>query len=264
VNISGPAIKAFGLQLALLIGLLALWQWAAQTFPGPSLPPIPSVARVYWRLIQGDLFDTTVLPSLRRMCLGFGIAVLAGTMIGLVIGYFRSIDPWIRPVLEYLRFIPAIAVLPPALLLLGPTDTMRVFVIAFGCVFPVLLAAIDGARRVDPTLLDVARVSGLGAVARVTRVVLFAALPPIFAGIRVALGLGLIMMVISELTAADDGIGFFILRSQRLFQSAGVYAGVLVIGTVGWVLTAGLLGLEKRTLRWHRGSHGIPTAGVGA
>src|ERR1700729_1407520 len=83
VSINGSAIKGLGLQLALLIGLLALWQWAALTFPGPSLPPIPAVARVYWRLIQGDLFGTTVLPSLRRLCLGFGVAVLAGAIIGL-------------------------------------------------------------------------------------------------------------------------------------------------------------------------------------
>lgn len=251
-------IRALSLQVMLIAGLLAIWQWAAVTFPGPTLPPLLAVWRSYWRLVQGDLLHTAVLPSLYRLLIGFLIAAVGGALIGLAIGCSRSLDAWSRPVLEYLRYIPAIAILPPALLILGPTDTMRIFVIAFGCIFPVLLAAIDGAKRVEPTFLDTARVNGLGAIARIRRVVLFAAMPSLFAGLRIALGLGLIMMVISELIAADNGIGFFILRSQRLFQSAGVYAGVLVIGTIGWLLTAGLLLVERRVLHWHRGWRGLP------
>jgi ABC-type nitrate/sulfonate/bicarbonate transport system permease component len=125
----------------------------------------------------------------------------------------------------------------------------------------VILAAIDGARRVDVTLLDVARVNRLSTRAQIVRVVLPAALPAIFAGVRIALGLALIMMVISELIAADNGIGFYILRSQRLFQTAGVYAGVLVIGTIGWALTGILVALETRVLGWHRGWRGLSKSG---
>lgn len=256
--VSVQRIRAISSQVLLLAGLLAIWHWASIAYAGPTLPPLLAVWRIYWRLLQGDLFDTAVLPSLYRLVIGFTIAAVAGAVCGLAIGCSRTLDAWSRPVLEYLRYIPAIAILPPALLILGPTDTMRIFVIAFGCIFPVLLAAIDGARRVEPTFLEAARISGLGPVARVRRVVLFAAMPSLFAGLRIALGLGLIMMVISELIAADNGIGFFILRSQRLFQSAGVYAGVLVIGTIGWLLTAGLLMVERRVLHWHRGWRGLP------
>ena len=257
MTVSPQRIRALSLQLLLLGGLLITWQWASITFPSPTMPPLQAIWQAYWRLVQGDLLHTAVLPSLYRLLVGFLIAALAGSIIGLAIGCSRVLDDWSRPVLEYLRYIPAIAILPPALLILGPTDTMRIFVIAFGCIFPVLLAAIDGARRVEPTFLETARINGLGPVARVRRVVLFAAMPSLFAGLRIALGLGLIMMVISELIAADNGIGFFILRSQRLFQSAGVYAGVLMIGTIGWLLTAGLLVLEKKALHWHRGWRGL-------
>jgi ABC-type nitrate/sulfonate/bicarbonate transport system permease component len=163
----------------------------------------------------------------------------------------------VRPVLEYLRFIPAVAILPASMLLFGATDKMRIFVIAFGSIFPVLLAAIDGARRVEPMLLDVARVSGLTIPQRLLRVVFPAALPSIFAGVRVALSIGLVMMVISELIAADDGLGFYILRNQRLFQTANVYAGVLMLGTIGLLLTLALLSLEKRVLAWYRGWRGL-------
>jgi ABC-type nitrate/sulfonate/bicarbonate transport system permease component len=181
-------------------------------------------------------------------------------VVGIALGYLRALDPWTRPVLEYMRFIPAVAVLPAALLLFGPTDVMRVFVIAFGSVFPVLLAAIDGARRVDPVLLDVARVNGLPIPARLFRVILPAALPSIFAGVRIALSIALVMMVISELIAADDGLGFYILRNQRLFQTANVYAGVLTIGTIGLALTLALLAVEKHVLAWHRGWRGLTDA----
>jgi ABC-type nitrate/sulfonate/bicarbonate transport system permease component len=94
---------------------------------------------------------------------------------------------------------------------------------------------------------------------RLVRVVLPAALPSIFAGIRIALSIALVMMVISELIAADDGLGFYILRNQRLFQTANVYAGVLTIGTVGLALTLSLLAVEKRVLAWHRGWRGLET-----
>lgn len=255
--VNSTRLRAVSSQILLLAGLLAVWQWASTTYPGPSLPPLQSIVRTYWRLVQGDLFYAAVLPSLYRLTVGFLIAAIAGSVLGLAIGCSRSLDAWLRPVLEYLRYVPAIAILPPALLILGPTDGMRIFVIAFGCIFPVLLAAIDGARRVEPTFLETARINGLGAIERIRRVVLFAAMPSLFAGLRIALGLGLIMMVISELIAADNGIGFYILRSQRLFQSAGVYAGVLVIGTIGWMLTVGLLAVERRVLHWHRGWRGL-------
>lgn len=249
-------------QIGTIGALLALWQWSALTHPAPYLPALQNVAAGYVRLWHGDLLMNAIVPSVTRLGIGLLIAVVLGCVLGIVLGYLRSLDPWMRPVLEYLRFIPAVAILPAALLLFGPTDTMRIFVIAFGSVFPVLLAAIDGARRVEPVLLDVARVSGLSLHERLFRVILPAASPSIFAGIRIALSIALVMMVISELIAADDGLGFYILRNQRLFQTANVYAGVLTIGTIGLVLTLGLLAVEKRVLAWYRGWRGLADGNV--
>jgi ABC-type nitrate/sulfonate/bicarbonate transport system permease component len=251
-------------QVSTIAVLLAVWQWAALFYPAPYLPPLNSIVAGYIRLWHGDLLYSAVIPSLYRLAIGFVIAVVMGCVFGIPLGYLRSLEPWTRPVLEYLRFIPAVAILPAALLLFGPTDTMRIFVIAFGSAFPVLLAAIDGARRVDTTLIDVARVNRLSVAERLFRVILPAALPAIFAGIRIALSIALVMMVISELIAADNGLGFYILRNQRLFQTANVYAGVLTIGTIGLALTLALLAVEKYFLAWHRGWRGLSANGQAA
>src|SRR5690606_31658321 len=130
----------------------------------------------------------------------------------------------------------------------------------FGSIFPVILAAMDGARRVDQVLIDVARVNGLTVPQRIFRVILPAALPAIFAGTRIALSIALVMMVISELIAANDGLGYFILRSQRLFQTANVYAGVLLLGAIGLVLTTFMLAIEGRFLAWYKGWRGAADA----
>jgi ABC-type nitrate/sulfonate/bicarbonate transport system permease component len=260
VPVSRKQIAPLAWQVVTIGALLAIWQWAALMHPAPYLPALQNVAGGYLRLWHGDLFYSAIVPSMTRLAIGFAIAVAAGCVVGIALGYLRALDPWTRPVLEYMRVIPAVAVLPAALLLFGPTDVMRVFVIAFGSVFPVLLAAIDGARRVDPVLLDVARVNGLPIPARLFRVILPAALPSIFAGVRIALSIALVMMVISELIAADDGLGFYILRNQRLFQTANVYAGVLTIGTIGLALTLALLAVEKHVLAWHRGWRGLTDA----
>jgi len=244
-------------QAALILALLACWQAAAIFFPAPHLPRLERIATSFWNLLHGELLLREVLPSAARVGAGLAIGIALGSALGLTIGYFRALDPWLRPILEFIRALPAVTVLPAALLLLGATDTMRVSIIVFGCAPPVLLAAIDGARRVDELLLDTARVNGLSARETVVRVVVPAALPQIFAGIRIALGIALIMMVISELLAANNGLGAFIQRNQRLFNTANVYGGVLVIGVLAWLFTTAMLRLEKRVLRWHRGWRGL-------
>ena len=253
----GKYIAPLAWQATTVLALIAVWQWLALAHPAVYLPPLERIADSYLRLWHGDLLYSALVPSLRRLAFGFAIAILIGCVAGIVLGSLRSLDPWVRPTIEYFRFIPAVAILPASLILFGATDEMRVFVIAFGSVFPVLLAATDGAQRVEPILLDVARASGLSTAERLIRVVLPAALPSIFSGVRIALSIALVMMVISELMAADDGLGFYILRSQRLFQTANVYAGVLTIGTVGLALTLILLSVEKRVLAWHRGWRGL-------
>jgi ABC-type nitrate/sulfonate/bicarbonate transport system permease component len=162
----------------------------------------------------------------------------------------------VRPVLEFMRALPAPVILPMALLLLGANTGMKVAVIAFGSSWPVMLNSIDGARSVDPLLIDTGKVNRLGTFAILRRIVLPASLPQISAGMRTALGIALILMVFSEMIGSDSGLGFQILTSQRRFLVPETYGGVLLIGLIGWAFTVVFAFTERRVLAWHHGRTG--------
>lgn len=237
----------------LILALVALWQVAATEWPHRSLPPFTRVLAAYVDILTGASLARDVLPSIGRAVLGLGIAVALGIVAGIPLGLFKACDPWVRPPLEFIRSMPPSVLLSPAIIVLGTGSEMRVVLIAFGALFPVLWNAIDGARRVDQQTLDVARVSRFGHHRTLWRVVLPAALPQIFAGIRISLGITLIMMVISELIAAPSGIGVLIFRSQRVFRVADTYAGLVLLGTLGWGLMATFTVCEKRVIGWQAG-----------
>ena len=174
-----------------------------------------------------------------------------GIAVGVPVGYIRSLEPWIRPVLEFLRSLPAPAIVPIAVLLLGATSWTRIAVIAFGSCWAVLLNSIDGARSVDPLLVDTGQVNRLGTAEILRRIVLPAALPQIFAGLRIALGIALIVMVFSEMIASSSGLGYFILTSQRRFLVPETYGGVLLIGLIGWGVQRPVPVRRAAGARWH-------------
>jgi ABC-type nitrate/sulfonate/bicarbonate transport system permease component len=148
--------------------------------------------------------------------------------------------------------IPPPALLPAAIVAIGVGDSMKVFLIAFVCLWPILLNAIDGAAGLDPTLDDTMRAYRIGRPDQLLHVVIPAAGPQIFAGVRLAVSLALIMMVISEMVASTNGIGHFILYSQRTFAIPEMWSGILLLGILGYTLNALVAGAERRMLRWHR------------
>ena len=242
------------LQLVVPAGILAgwgLWSAQAQNFFFPPLTDILASFRDNWLFAR---VSSDVVPSLERMLAGYAIAVVAGTVFGLLIGSFRTVRWAAGPPVEFLRAIPPPVLIPFAILTFGIGPQFKVFVIAAGCVWPVLLNAIDGVRGIDPTLQETARVYRIPRLQQLFSVVLPAASPRIFAGMRTALSLALILMVISEMEASTNGIGFFILQSQRSFAIPDMWSGMLLLGLLGFTLNAGFVELERRLLRWHRGA----------
>ena len=180
--------------------------------------------------------------------------VAVGVGGGIALGLSPVLRRVSAPIVEFLRAIPAPALLPFALLVLGVGNDSKIFVIAFVCLWPILLNAIDGVSSVDPTLVDTGRVYRIPARDRLTHVVLPAAAPQIFAGMRTSLSLALILMVISEMVASSNGIGYFVLQAQRSFAIPEMWSGIILLGLLGYAFNAVFLLIERRVLAWHRGA----------
>jgi ABC-type nitrate/sulfonate/bicarbonate transport system permease component len=169
---------------------------------------------------------------------------------GLLIGGSRLLSIAFGPIIEFARAIPSTALIPFALLLLGLGDDMKVFLITFGTLWPILLNTIDGVRSIDPTLRDTASVYQIRGWARVSRVLLPSVAPRIATGIRIAIPISLILVVTSELVGSSVGIGFVIVDAQATFRLLDMWSGILMLGILGFVISW-LFGLiERRLLRW--------------
>ena len=242
------------LELAVPVALLVLWGvWSSgsDTYYFPPLTDILSTFADTWVF---ERVGSDVVPSLVRLGLGYAIACIVAVAAGLALGLSPALRRATDPMVQFLRAIPPPALLPFGILVLGVGTSMKVFIIAFVCLWPVLLNTIDGVAGVDPTLRETARVYGIGPRDRLLRVTLPSAAPQIFAGMRTSLSLALILMVISEMVASTNGIGYFVLQSQRSFAIPEMWSGILLLGILGYVLNAVFLLVERRVLRWHRGS----------
>jgi ABC-type nitrate/sulfonate/bicarbonate transport system permease component len=233
----------------LLLVLWGVWSSGSDTY---YFPPLTEILQTFADTWLFERVGSDVVPSLTRLALGYGIACVVAVGAGLALGLSRPLRRATDPIVQFLRAIPPPALLPFGILVLGVGNSMKIFIIAFVCLWPVLLNTIDGVAGVDPTLRETARVYGIGTTDRIVRVTLPAAAPQIFAGMRTALSLALILMVISEMVASTNGIGYFVLQSQRSFAIPEMWSGILLLGILGYVLNAVFLLIERRVLRWHR------------
>lgn len=238
------------LPLAAPVGLLVAWEVAGQTWGNVYLPPLSTVLERLWEDWFPDHTISDLLPSLQRFVSGYLIGAVLGIALGIAIGSSRKVAQYLEPTLEFLRALPAVAIIPVAVLLFGLGSSMRVFVIAFGVLFPVLVNTTVGARNCRQERIDVARMYGLSRLQVIRRVVLPSALPLISAGLRVALPIALIMVVVSELIGGQNGIGFYLLISQSMFNIPAMFAAVVVLGVLGNLINAGYARLEKKWLSW--------------
>jgi ABC-type nitrate/sulfonate/bicarbonate transport system permease component len=257
------AARSFTTRFGLGIALVALWQFAAMRAASIFFPPpteIFSRAAALWlsgppsRLFLGDGVFQDLIPSISRLLGGWTLAVLVGVPAGVLLGRSRTASDLFDPSLQFLRAIPGPALIPVFIILLGTESTMRITLIAFGSVWPILLHTIEGAHAVDPLQLETARAFRLPRHARLWRIVLPAAMPKVFAGMRVALSLAVILMVVSELVASTNGIGYRIQNSQIMFLLTDMWCGIVLLALLGWALNWLFINVENRALAWHLGA----------
>ena len=245
---------AVALEFAVPLAAVAIWWFWSSGSESFYFPPLSEILSTFGDTWLFERVGSDVAPSLARLAAGFALAGVIGIGGGVLLGVSRVARRTTGPVVEFLRAIPAPALIPAAILVLGVGDEMKVLIIAMACIWPILLNAIDGVGGVDATLLETARSYGIRPLDRLRSVILPAALPQIFAGLRTSLSIAVIVMVVSEMVASTNGIGFFILEAQSSFAIAEMWSGILLLGILGYVLNLGFTRLERRLLRWHRGA----------
>jgi ABC-type nitrate/sulfonate/bicarbonate transport system permease component len=238
--------------LAVLAAVVALW-WVAtqQKWLSPVFVPTPEamLASLWDGLATGELAGFT-WATVVRMVLGWGLACLAGMAIGALVGISATARAWIQPTLEFVRPLPASAVLPLAISIFGLSPTMVLAVVAFGAMWPVLLATVHGFASVHERLREVSAALQLSRAAFVFKVGLPNALPDILAGARLSMTVALIVAVVGEMIASQPGLGQAILLAARSFRASELFAGIALLGAIGFVSNALLALAEKRLLRW--------------
>jgi ABC-type nitrate/sulfonate/bicarbonate transport system permease component len=239
--------------LTVPVVLIALWQLLAevsQNFYWPTPGQIVGIVPDTW--LQGRLADD-VLPSIVRLLIGYICALVVAVLLGVLVGSYRRVRLFTEPVFELFRAIPPPVLVPIVMLFTGIGPNMQITVIAFGSVWPILINTIEGVRGIDLTQVDTARSYRLGGVRRLLTVTVPAASPKIFVGARQALSIGIIMMVISEMFASTNGIGFTIIQFQRLFQVTQMWSGIILLGLIGVAANIVFKFVERRVLRWYVG-----------
>jgi len=236
------------------IAILLAWQLWTVHADNPNFPRLSTILVEFRNMWLFSDVGTHVVPSLKRIALGFGIATIVGVGLGIPLGMSRWTRSLAMPHVEYWRAMPPPALLPISIVLLHSIgDVQKVSFIAFFCLFPILLNTMDGVRAIDPTLIDTARSFNVSRWERIRRLVFPAALPQISAGMRTSLSLAVIIMVVSEYFSSTSGVGFVLLNSKNTFQFTPMWAAILLIGLLGYLLNVLFMLAERRILAWHRG-----------
>jgi ABC-type nitrate/sulfonate/bicarbonate transport system permease component len=240
---------AIGLPLILVV-IWGIWATVApaQFFPSPA-----ELVEAFVDTWIGPAFVTDVLPSLGRLAIGIVLSIVVGVVAGTLIGLNRWLRELLEPMLEFFRAVPPPVLLPIAVVLMGPTDAMKIVVIVIGSVWPILLNTIEGVRSTDSVMTETARSFALTRGERLRYLVLPAASPRIMAGVRQSLSIALILMVISELGYSSSGLGYQIVFFQRNYLIAEMWSGILLLGLIGILLAAIFGFVERRVLRWYHG-----------
>ena len=238
------------------VGFIFLLLWLVELGDAAGLvnraliPPPTKVAARLAEIILSGSFVAPLAKTLFLLFLAYGIACPLGIAIGLLMGRIRSIHDLLEPLLEMLRPLPKVALLPPLMILLGLGTSFKVTIIALGVIFPVIINTVQGASGVDRTLVDCARTFGRRGGDLLRCVILPAATPMILAGMRVGLGFALILVVLAEMLAGTGGLGSLIIDMQRSFRVVDMYAWLVLLALLGYSLNAVFIALERRFVAW--------------
>jgi NitT/TauT family transport system permease protein/sulfonate transport system permease protein len=228
---------------------------ASAALINPVLLPSPTTLF----LASGDLVRSGtlvrhVIASIERVLIGFALAALVGLLFGVVLGWFRTLSDFVKPLVEALRPIPPIAWTPLAILWFGVGNAPSYFLVFVGAVFPVFVSTFSAIRNIERTQINAALCLGATPAMLIRDILVPGALPVIFPGLRIALGVGWMCVVAAELIAAQSGLGYMIQQNRLLLQTQFVVTGMIVIGMIGFAMNALMTAIERRLVPWQESS----------
>ncbi|CAN5336696.1 ABC transporter permease [soil metagenome] len=245
--------------VVLLLPVIAFALWFAISAAAPTFyfPSLSSILGQFGELWLSQKLFTDVLPSIARLIIGYGLACVVGVVLGVALGLSVRAREAAEPVLEFFRAVPPPVLVPVLILLAGFGDSMKIWVIVIGSIWPILLNTIEGVKSYDEVLSETCQTFQITGWGRLRHFVLPGALPNIFAGARQGLSIGIILMVISEMFAATNGLGAAIILFQRSFAIPQMWSGVVLLGLIGFLLSMIFRAIERRALGWYRSSKNL-------
>ncbi|TMJ49727.1 MAG: ABC transporter permease [Alphaproteobacteria bacterium] len=242
------------------LGLLAVWQAASLVLNNDSFPTAIEAIRAIPSILGDKEALINILASLRRMAIGFGVAVAMSIPLGLMMGRSRTVASFFNPLLMVIYPVPKAALMPIIMLWLGVGDIAKMLVIFLGVSLPVIYHSFAGAKAVEEKMLWSGAAMGLSSAQRMTRIVLPAALPEILTGCRTGLVLALITMITSEMIARQSGAGNILFNALDMGQYDTVFAMIIIVGAMGIGLDALFERMRARLVKWSEPQFDIPVS----
>jgi ABC-type nitrate/sulfonate/bicarbonate transport system permease component len=235
--------------------VVVVWEVAGRASPAVRyyIPPVSQISGSLFQIVLSGEIASDVATTLTRFVVGYLIAAVMAVAAGIFLGYFPLAHSYLDMLVELLRPMPSVAIIPVAILLLGIGDAMIVAVTVYASVWPVLINTIDGVRHIEPTLIYTGRTFGLGRWQILTSIILPAASPYIVTGLRVSLAIALILVTTAEMVAGTKGLGFYILDEERSLRNSNMYAGIVLVAALGYLLNRLFLLVESILMKWKRG-----------
>lgn len=249
----------FAIRLPALVVALLLWQVLATVFPNPFFPPFLSILARFqevWlsgpasQLFLSDAFYTNAVPTIGRLASGWVIGAILGVAIGSLIAYLPRVGAALEPLVRFGMSLPTPALLPLAIAFFGLDAGGKIFFIALGAIWPVIVGTAAGLRGADPVAVSSARSLNLPPATLFFRVRIPLASPQIMAGLRVSVNAAVLLIIVAELYATTTGIGFMIVSAQRNFDVLGTWSGVFLLALLGIVCNGLFVLVERRVMRW--------------
>lgn len=215
-------------------------------------PTLAQVVSAAISLLKNGQLLSDIYASLRRILAGYLIAASTGILTGILMGYFQKIHNQIDPLVELLRAIPTIALIPLTIIWFGIGDIQKIFLIFYATYFPIVISTVVGVQKTEPVLLDAAKNLGARSLTILRRVILPSSLPSIFGGLRISMAIGFIVIVAAELVGSNSGLGYLILTAQEFYQTPTIFVGILTIAGLAFLLDQVIRLLQRTIMPWER------------